>query len=156
MGPSHKPASFLRVFGVWLVLVSVAVGPFGMETAAAADTGASDAPCPCDEARHAEHAEPEDPADDGCGHGEGSAQDAESGEAPCNEGEPCGDDEPCGEECPDGCPDCSCCPASPAAVVSLLSCTMPGCPVSSTWIAAPEARATGTTVGVFRPPRSLT
>ena len=139
-------SSALRGAAMWLLVVSVFIGPAGLGGSAAwaSSSKTCGASPPCDEAVHdgndgAREQHPEaDPCDDDGAH---AGRD---------------DGEPCKDECPDDCPSCGCCLGVAMAVLPV--------PVTSSvtsWATARvlspvDAPASGACTGVFRPPRSLT
>ncbi len=132
----------LRVAALWLLIVSVTVGPVvpSVFASAAKTCGVS---CPCDEAHddhaggHDDHAEA-DPCDDDA--------------APDSDHD---DGDPCKGECPDDCPNCGCCLGIAMAVLP-LPVTSSGATCTSARMHTPiDAPPSGAASGVFRPPRSL-
>jgi hypothetical protein len=129
----------LRAAAVWLLAAAVLVGPLGSATSAAAaadrDCGVS---CPCDEAEASE-AVAEASHDEVCRGG-------------CDPEHR--DDAPAKDECPEDCPDCS---SGAGVALGIVAIVAPGIRASSSSQQAlrqPESRASGTALGVFRPPRS--
>jgi hypothetical protein len=147
-----NPASMLRgrdiirafrVPALWLLVLCVFCGPVGLGASSAfADAskpcGKS---CPCDEERHAEHA------------------DEKSASSPCDDDhdpDDQGEGAPCDDGCPDGCPNCGCCVGIAMAAVP-PAVALAGFPsVSSRVHAQTDVRSSGARTGIFRPPRSLT
>ena len=136
----------LRVAALWLLVVSVFLGPAGLGGSAfASGAKTCGVSCPCDEAGHDDHADEHDE------HAEAEPCDDEAAaDSDHNSGEPCKD------ECPDDCPNCGCCLGIAMAVLPLpVTSSAVGC-TSARTIAPVDAPASGACTGVFRPPRSLT
>lgn len=121
--------SALRAAAVWLLVVSVFLGPAGIGSASAIGVEACGVLCPCDEAREA------DPCDDE----EATHEHEHEGEAP---------DETCFNDC-SGC--------TPGVTLATAAMLVTAAPASAPDLAlAPsDAPTTGVYTGVFRPPRSL-
>ena len=140
----HRPHILLarRAAAVWLVVVSMLVGPMGMNmsVALAKTCGVS---CPCDDA----HA-----SDDG---DHVSHRDAhhDAGESDHHDEGPVDDDG--AEDCPDDCPDCDCCSGVVLAVVPLSTPSVQAPYCSFEAPRPPEAQPVGAIFDVYRPPRSL-
>lgn len=136
-----------RMAALWLLVVSVLLGPAGLgsSVAFASPSKTCGVSCPCDDGArdahagdHDEHAAA-DPCDD-----DGGADSRHLGS------------EPRPDDCPDDCHDCGCCLAVAMALL----------PVSVTWravtsasartLAPIDAPAAGALTSLFRPPRPLT
>ena len=140
MLPTRETRRATRVAALWLLVVSVLVGPLGLGHSAAAAVDACGTSCPCEGDRHVDHAD-----------GEHASVTAEHDD--CDGDRDRG--EPAEEECPDDCPDCSCCPG---IVLGVVPTVMPSIALSShacKSLIPPDAPALGALSGVFRPPRSL-
>ena len=135
----------MRTVAVWLLVVSVFLGPVGIGAASASSVGskACGVLCPCDdEPRQADH-------HDDCD--EQSAVDVD----------PCADDEaahehdggsPDDQACFDECSGCA-----PGVALATAAVLLAAAPASSPELALTpsDAQAAGVCTGVFRPPRSL-
>ena len=153
----------LKLAALWLLVVSVFLGPAALGRSVAfasvSATSACGVSCPCDEAVSDHHPR---------------AQEERTKAAPCNpEGDPEGDHEgdhegdsragsdhdagePCQDECPEDCPDCSCCLGVALAVLPLaLTSSVTSC-ASERMLSPAGVLANGSCTGVFRPPRSVT
>ncbi len=139
MPQTRNTINALRVASLWLVALSVLIGPLGVGAAIASSAlktcGVS---CPCDEEQHAD-----------AGSHEGN---------PCEGGSASehGEKNPCGDECPDDCPDCSCCVGLTIGVAPVALPSLPGLVSSSRLLQSPDAPVSSDIVGIFRPPRFLT
>lgn len=135
MHPARDIVSAVRTVAVWLLVMSVLLGPVGIGSASASGVGskACGVLCPCDEPQEAdcdEHSTVDPDADEAHEHGDESPEDA------------------CFDEC-SGC----------APGVALPTAAVPSIPTSASpldrSLAPSDAPATGVCTGVFRPPRSL-
>ncbi len=138
----------LRAFAVWLLMVSVLLGPIGIGGSSPAASPPCGAACPCDEEpTHDEHGD-EHEGDDELEH--------EAEHDPCDD-EPADahdDGAPANDECPDGCSSCGAAPSVALAMVgfSLVASSPPTDPDLLT--TRSDGPAVGVRTGVFRPPRS--
>lgn len=135
----------LRVAALRLLVVSVFFGPAGPvgSVSFASILGVS---CPCDEAPRDEYAD---------------RHDTHAEQAPCNDGAAPnladrGDGDPCEDECPDDCQNCECCMCIAMPVLPLLVTSIRATCGTARPLPPRDAPASGTRIGVFRPPRSLT
>lgn len=138
--------SALRRVALWLLVVSVFLGPAGLggSIAFASPSRTCGVSCPCDDevgdphaGDHEEHAGA-DPCDD-----EGDADSEHQGSDPCQ------------DDCPDECPNCGCCLGVAMAVLPLSVTSGAVTSASARMFAPVDAPASGACTGVFRPPRSL-
>lgn len=133
----------MRTIAVWLLVMSVFLGPVGIGSASASAVGskACGILCPCDEPQQADH-------DDDCD--EQSTVDPCADEEAAHEhdgGSP--DDQACFDECS------GCAPGVALATAAvLLAAAAPASPPDLA-LAPSDAPAAGVCTGVFRPPRSL-
>jgi hypothetical protein len=128
----------LRAAAVWLLAAAVLVGPLGSATSSAwaGDNGCG-VSCPCDEAQPSQH-----PAE--ASHGElcrGGCDPEHRDEAPTK------------DECPEDCPDCSSGAGIALGIVAIVAPAIRAPSSSQQALRQPESRASGTALGVFRPPR---
>lgn len=138
--------SALRMVALWLLVVSVLLGPAGLGSSVAftSPSRTCGVSCPCDDevrdshaGDHEEHAGA-DPCDD------------DGGEDSEHQGS-----EPCQDDCPDDCPNCGCCLGVAMAVLPLSVTSSAVTSASARMFAPVDAPASGACTGVFRPPRSL-
>jgi hypothetical protein len=139
-------ASALRMAALWLLVVCVFLGPAGLggSIAFASPSRTCAVSCPCDEevrdphaGDHEEHADAE-PCDD-----DGDADSEHQGSDPCQ------------DDCPDDCPNCGCCLGVAMAVLPLSVASSAVTSAPARTLAPIDAPASGSSTGVFRPPRSL-
>lgn len=126
-------AHIRRLVAMLLLIVSVLLGPGGLGGWTVFASA-----CPCDDAMQTDHASEYTEAD------------------PCDDDKRTDSGHDNDDECPDDCPDCDCCPGLGLAVLSLpmTRCATSWC--AALMLAPVDASATGASIGVFRPPRSLT
>lgn len=142
MPPVRDILSALRAAAVWLVVVSVFLGPAGLGSVSgsAIVANACGVLCPCDEPQQAEHDDDHDEhgSVDPCADEEEAAHEHE-GESP---------DEACFDDCSGCAPGVTLATAAVLVVASLAS-------SPELALAPSDAPTTGVCTGVFRPPRSL-
>jgi hypothetical protein len=118
--------SVVRAAAVWLLVMSVLLGPVGIGAASAIGWKAWGVSCPCDGTEQLDH--------DDCD-------------------EPCADEENDGG-CVEDCPSCGCGAGVALATAAVLLIAAPES--SPDLVLTPsDAPAIGVSTGVFRPPRSL-
>lgn len=144
MPHARSIASALRLVAVWLLAMSVLLGParLGGVLGFAAPLGGCGTACPCDDGLDPVRAETR----------------GESAEVAPDERVDVGSEDrgtaPCRDECPDDCPNCGCALGAAMAVlpVAEASSAVPWALVAMfSPVAAP---ASGAPYGVFRPPRA--